>query len=86
MSEIYKNDPALSKEKQSRPAEQNGRATPVRMYKDDFTMDFAYFGLAAKYMIDNNITKSKSILGVSTYISASAKNNKPYYGYNFELI
>lgn len=86
LSEIYKNDPALSKEKQSRPAEQNGRATSVRMYKDDFTMDFAYFGLAAKYMIDNNITKSKSILGVSTYISASAKNNKPYYGYNFELI
>ena len=86
LSEIYKNDPALSKEKQSRPAEQNGRATPVRMYKDDFTMDFTYLGLAAKYMIDNKLTKAKHILSVSTYISASAKNNKPYYGYNFELL
>lgn len=86
LSEIYKNDPDLSKEKQSRPAEQNGRATPVRMYRDDFTMDFAYFGLAAKYMIDNKLTKAKSIMSVSTYISASAKNNKSYYGYNFELL
>ena len=37
-------------------------------------------------MIDNKLTKGKHIMGVSTYISASAKNNKPYYGYNFELL
>ena len=34
LSEKYKNNKELSKEKQSRPATQNGRSTPIDLYYD----------------------------------------------------
>lgn len=82
----YLNDPKLSKEKQSRPAEQNGRAIPIIMYDENMNeiKNFSYILNCVKYLIDNNLVKSKNEQAVYLGIYKSNKNNKPYYNYYFK--
>lgn len=86
LSQKYKDNPELSKEKQSRPGIKNGRAMPVAMYKHNFYKEFDYMLLCAKYMIDNNICRSKKAENMIAHISESAKTGKSYFGYNFKFI
>lgn len=56
LHKIYKNDKNLSKEKQSRPGKQNGRAIPCELYLNgNFVNFFEYQSLAAKYVRKNLI-------------------------------
>ena len=73
----YLNDPKLSKEKQSRPAEQNGRAIPIIMYDENMNeiKNFSYILNCVKYLIDNNLVKSKNEQAVYLGIY---KSNKIY--------
>lgn len=51
LREIYKSNKQLSKEKQSRPGKQNGRAIPCELYLNGkFVDSFEYQSLAAKYV------------------------------------
>lgn len=86
LSIIYANDKELAKQKQSRPAAQNGRAKSCSMYDMDGNLikEFSYIGECAKYMIDNGLTRSKNVDGVRERISLSIKNNKPYRKYKFK--
>lgn len=86
LSQIYANDKELAKQKQSRPAAQNGRAKSCSMYDmgGNLIGEFSYIGECAKYMIDNGLTRSKNINAVRDKISSSIKNDKPYRNYKFK--
>ena len=59
LSEIYKNNLELAKEKLSRPGAQNGRAIPIEVY--DLNMNlikrFEYIGECCQWLIDNGYIK-----------------------------
>lgn len=80
LSEIYKNNPELALEKQSRPGVQNGRARAIKLVDVllNEQIDFDYIGLAAKYLIQNGLTKANHIDGLSARLSACAKSGKKY--------
>lgn len=86
LSKKYKENPELSKEKQSRPASQNGRAKKCEMYTLDGELVgvFDYIGACAEYMIKNNICRTKNVNQVRGYITKSIKTNKPYLKHYFK--
>lgn len=87
LKEYYAKYPEEAKRVLSRPGSQNGRSKSVRMYKDNNCIkEFSYIGECAKYMIEQNITKSKSINSIRDHISIAAHTNTPYYSYYFEFI
>lgn len=88
LSKIYSENPEYALEKQSRPGKQNGRCVPVRMFSQDgtVTIDFAYIGECADYIIDNDIlpyTKECISFNISKCISGIKDF---YYGYKFQAI
>lgn len=87
LSEIYKNNPELAKEKCSRPKEQNGRATPIILYdinKNKIKI-FKYIGECAEYLVENNITKAE-VNSIRANITNSIKKNKPYLRHYFKRV
>lgn len=86
LSRIYRENPQLSKEKQSRPASQNGRAKKCEMYSLDgeIIAVFDYIGACAEYMIETGISRSKNVEQIRTKITQSIKNNKPYCKHYFK--
>ena len=87
LKEYYAKYPEEAKRILSRPGSQNGRSKSVRMYKDNNCIEeFSYMGECAKYMIEQNITKSKDINSIRYHISIAARKNIPYYSYYFEFI
>lgn len=82
LSDYYKNNPDIAKEKLSRPAEQNGRATEVIVY--DLNMNevnrFKYIGAFCQWLIDNGYTKRKktSVNSLRSSLGIYFKENKPY--------
>ncbi len=81
----YAADPELAKRLLRRPREQNGRAVPVRMKSEHYTLDFKFIGEAAKYLKNNGYTNSK-IDSIRSRITDSIKKKKTYLGYTFEKI
>ena len=80
LSERYRNDPELAKEMQSRPGAQNGRAKAIKVIDTKNSEEF-YFGFmreAAKYLIDNKLTKASKVDSVLNALSRCAKTNKKY--------
>lgn len=80
LKEKYKNDPELSKEKQSRPGAQNGRARAIRLIDTILNqqIDFDYIKLASIYLIDNGFTKSKHVDALSDRLTSYADSGKIY--------
>ncbi len=87
LSEIYKNNPLLAKEKLSRPAGQNGRAVKIALYdnKMNYIKTFDWIGGCAKYLIENNYTTNK-INSVNDRISDAMKNNKEYLNHYYKKL
>lgn len=77
----YKNDPALAKQKQSRPATQNGRATKV--YIKELDKEFSYIGECCQWLRENNYTKAK-VESIGSNIATAKKKNTKYLGLTFE--
>lgn len=80
LKEKYKNNPKLSKEKQSRPGGQNGRARKIKFFDiiENKELEFLYIRAAASYLIANGFTKATSVDSVMTRLSICAKSNKKY--------
>lgn len=78
LSEFYKNNPNIAKEKLSRPAQQNGRAVKIELYDEEMNYidTFGWIGACAEYLIDNNFTKANIDSIRSNIIIASNKNKK----------
>lgn len=77
----YAKNPELAKQKQSRPATQNGRATKI--YIKELDKEFSYIGECSQWLIDNQYTKAK-INTICSNISKAKKNNRKYLGLTFE--
>ena len=85
LSERYKNNPELAKEKNSRPREQNGRCVPIQMIDNSTVYSFKFIGEAAEYLIHNGYTKNK-ISTIRSRIIKSIKDNEQYLGFNFKKV
>lgn len=80
LKEKYKNDPKLSKENQSRPGSQNGRARKIKIFDiiENNELEFGHIRAAASYLIVNGFTKAANVDSVMTRLSICANNNKKY--------
>ena len=83
LSERYEQNKELAKEKQSRPKEQNGRATEIKMFKEDFKIQFDCIATCAYWLVENGYTKSRPE-NVYPNIWKANKEKKKYLGFNFE--
>lgn len=83
----YLNDKQLSKEKQSRSGEQNGRAVVIELYDEswNFIQRFNYIGECAKYLSDNYGFSNNAEV-VRCGIRRSIKYNVPYKSFRFKKI
>lgn len=86
LSERYHNDPALAREKQSRPGRANGRATPIRYTDSDGKcMEFGYIRQCARYMIDHCAARG-NVETVAFHIRQALDSGTPYCGGTFSFI
>ena len=87
LSEFYKNNPDVAKEKLSRSAQQNGRAVKIELYDEEMNYidTFEWIGACAKYLIDNNFTKAK-IDSIRGNIAIAVKKNKKYLKHFYKKI
>lgn len=84
LSEFYKENPEIALEKQSRPATQNGRATPIKVFKNGILYkEFDYIGECAQYLHENH-GFSNNAETVRIGIRRSINKNVPYKGFTFE--
>lgn len=82
LSQKYKENPELSREKQGRPGLQNGRCQPIDMYYDGkFVKSFPYMLPCMQYLIDVGATKNKDVEYVRVRVNKSIKENKVIYKY-----
>ena len=79
LSDIYKNNPKLAKEKLSRPGSKNGRSVKVELYdeKMNYIDTFDWIGGCAEYLIKNNFTNA-TIDNIRNNITLAIKNDKKY--------
>lgn len=80
LSDKYKNDIELSKEVQSRPGAQNGRAKRIRLFDviESKELIFDYIRAASEYLIKNGFTKANKVDSVLNRLSVCAKSGKKY--------
>lgn len=84
LSQKYKLNQELCKQKQSRPGLQNGRCRKIDLYCNGaFVETFDYISLCCQYFIDNKISNSNNIESVRNRINQSVRTHKPYKGYTF---
>jgi len=89
LSMFYRDNPDVSKEKNSRAGIKNGRAIPVAMSNDNgFYKEFDYMILCAEYLVEKKIieTRAKNLSGIATRISSAAKNGSEYANHDFNFI
>lgn len=81
LSEKYKNNPELAKEKQSRPGIQNGRCRSVDLYyKGELIKSFPYYKLCCEYLM--KIFSLKSTSYISSVFDKYSKTGQEYKGYS----
>lgn len=84
LSKIYKENPQLALEKQSRKGTQNGRCVKVKLYYGDiFIKEFEYIGLCLQYLIDIGVSQCKNSEVLRSQVNKCIKNNTTYKGYKF---
>lgn len=84
LSEIYKNNPQLALEKQSRKGTQNGMSKSISLFKDGILIEkFDLIGDCCEYLhLNHGFTSNKESIRAS--IRTSMKLNRPYKGFTFE--
>lgn len=83
LSEAYKANPKLSKEKQGRPGLKNGRCKKISVFKNgELIQTFPYIQACIRYLqrIVSPNCQSESVRG---RINASIRSKKPYKGFTF---
>lgn len=84
LSKFYKDNPEISKVKQSRLGKKNGRCVPIDLYDGEkLVKHFDYIKECANYMIENYNIKTKQE-NLSVQITIHKNNNKPYKGFYFK--
>lgn len=79
LSEKYKNNKELSKEKQGRPGVLNGRSTPIDLYYDGmFMKSFDYIIPCCRYLIDIGVSNTTNPENIRATINRVIKNNSLY--------
>ena len=79
LSEKYKNDKELSKEKQGRPGVSNGRSTPVDLYYDDqLIKSFDYIIPCCQYLIDIGVANTDNVESVRVQLNRYIKEDALY--------
>lgn len=79
LSNKYKNNKELAKEKQGRPGIQNGRCRTIDVYYDDvFLKSFKYIKQCCQYFIDSKISKTFNPESVRSQINKCIKENRRY--------
>lgn len=88
LSAFYENNPDISKEKQSRPGSQNGRAVPVRVFSftGKFIGEFGCYKDCAEFLIKNDYIPQKCVQNVCNTISKCCKNGSTFEALKFEHI
>lgn len=79
LSDYYKANPDIAKEKLARPGKQNGRATKIILFNEnmEYIETFDWIGGCAEYLIKNNYSSS-NINSVRDGITKAVKNDKKY--------
>lgn len=87
LSEFYKSNPDIAKEKLSRPAGQNGRSVKIELYdeKMNYVDTFEWIGSCAEYLIENNYTKA-NVDSIRTNITIAINKNKKYLNHYYKRI
>lgn len=86
LSQRYKDDAELSKEKQSRPGSHNGRAQSVRMMDESGReMSFPYILACASYLVENRLVRCENVGYVANRISHSFKSGTNFAGMKFSI-
>lgn len=81
LSKKYRDNPELSREKQSRPGAQNGRARVTDLYYEgEFLKSFPYYKKCCEYLADELGLASTSY--ISGRLDECAKSNRSYRGYS----
>jgi hypothetical protein len=84
LSEIYKKNPELALEKQSRRGSKNGRARPIRAFLDGKLLgEFEYISKCCEFLNSYLGTSCKEG-SLRSKIDSSIRLNKPYKGIVFE--
>jgi hypothetical protein len=86
LSEFYSKNPEVAKIKQSRPGQNNGRCRRIYLYYIDkrFVEEFAFIGACAMYLIENNMTSSKT-KSIRSSIAKSIEENRSYLNHYFSF-
>lgn len=80
LSQKYRDNPELSKEKQSRPGIQNGRCRPVELYYNgELIQRFPYYKLCCEYLMQK--LNYKSTTHISSVFNKYSKTGESYKGY-----
>lgn len=84
LSEFYTKNPHVALEKQSRKGSQNGKATPIDLYRDGaLVRKFDYIGDCCRYLHENFKFSSDAEV-VRCGIRRSIKRGVPYKGFTFK--
>lgn len=85
LSEKYKNNRMLSKEKNSRPGVQNGRCRKIELYYDDtYICTFDYISLCCQYFIDHQIASTSNPESIRGQIDKCIRTGTKYkFHYSF---
>jgi len=88
LSKIYKENPELAKEKQSRPGIKNGRCMKVAMFTIDksFYKEFNYLRECADYIINSGITAFNRNVVAKNISDCIVKRKDSYLNYYFKTI
>jgi hypothetical protein len=80
LSEKYKQNPEMGLEKQSRKGNKNGRCVPVVMeFQDGTIREFDYIRECAKFILENNLSRMKTLECISKEISDCVSGKKDYF-------
>lgn len=87
LSKKYKTDKELSKAKQGRPQEQNGRAVAIKLYCDNqYVKTFSWVGGCCEYLIEQGVTVG-TVDSVRGRIYGCIRTGRPYKNhYTFQLM
>ena len=87
LSDYYKNNPEIAKEKLSRPAQQNGKAKKVELYDENmnYIKTFDWVGGCVDYLKQNGLTTA-TVNAVRDRIRIAIKENRKYLNHYFKDI
>lgn len=87
LSDYYKENPTIAKEKMGRIGKQNGRSIKIELFDSEmnYIKTFEWIGACAEYLKNNNLTNAQ-IKNIRTNINISIRENKKYLNHYYKKI